>query len=1461
MKSASDWLEIIKQKSKNAGDGKWLEDLVCDIACRVPEWNLKKAMKWQDWHPANPELKSSNKDLGIDIVGERYDGSNIAIQCKARQNLGGGSRDSTLTIADLKTFIAITDNTTWVEKWVVTNVGFANNLHQQNLSRDENNRIKIVDFITAVEFLVRLEDERHESDDELLTQVQDKAVRDVVNGLKAHEKTGRKKWKSGESRGRLIMPCGTGKTRVSYRVTTELVNAGEIFVVLVPSIALVSQIKRDYQTLARRFGVSMRTLAVCSDKTAGITESRFSDNMADIVKNPTADVSHTHTYEIVGETATNSQQVKEWIEKQTRNDAYLGLIGLFSTYQSAHNTASGLRETNRQAKLLICDEAHRTAGFRRIKKDNEEFRNFTLCHDSEAFPAKYRLYQTATPRIFQFANTKHSMLPEDDADWNIKSMDDVDTFGYEMYRLSYKDAVEKDLLSDYRIIGWGMGDEDIHAGQQLADELNSESKEKGGFRWTKDLAMRVLMLAAFLAGAHSNNESDSVRSVIAFLNRVKFSKEIAKAINSESVQKWLETYFKRLGVDKNPNEFLVEHVDASHSITTRNKHLRKLAGAQNSSPYCISNVGIFGEGTDSPDLSAVAFLAPRRSPVDVIQAVGRAMRKSKHKNFGYILVPVFIPPGRDAEIFLSNSNPNEGWEELGQILLALRAHDGRIEDKLKDLFSCYIPPPPVQNQNYDRLVVYKEPYKQEKVFMLRTNLSSIESVVAPLSENDKSSVLERIKQNTNKFVEYDDLEKIPDDPPRSLTAVRVDKEGSVYTRDFSHKIPLPDHTADTKWNQKEVVREVKEYLKKDEKKKKRTLIKVKPRPHGRDSYGQLLVKIGGDQLIQSGIHFNLLEKSGILSGATRDVNLLQNIVKTAARKLREEGLEDVLAPYLDMQSVAETSNNTNTADACTVAAIIWTNAVIMQARLEKSNIKELSKMPKVEDIINDVVPARPLMRAWTEVLTKDYKPIFKTATDLLQEVAFQKLEGVSDALHWIAKESLKIADDYANLGMDHAGELFNKVMGNQKSDGAFFTQPLAAAMLAEAALQSGIPKEFDWLDEENWDQLLTFDPACGSGTILVAMLTAIKRRLIDKGADETKLKRFHKYAVENLMIGADINPVSLQLAGCQLTLGDLSADYDKLNLNLMEYGAEKTGSVELLTDLGILPPKQSMLDVRVSQSNLKLDQKLEIDRSYLGDDLINRPPKFILMNPPFTSWRDVGIKFNEEIHKNLRKRLSVIWDGISESETYLKSKKSSISLFFELLGLKLAEKSKGVFGMVMPSTILTAESRRDGRKLLAKYLHLDTVITCHHPNSFNMSWNTNINECLLIFSAFTEQNQNSSTRFINLYRFPSNLEEAIGVIAKAVQGDQFNGSSELWDYQLVRNGDWTPGVFPESEMVKKFHRAINSNEHLRTDLFRRGGVGRCVTTCTGILIISFKNFKGFRNVQKSIKTSGVISVL
>ena len=111
-------------------------------------------------------------------------------------------------------------------------------------------------------------------------------------------------------------------------------------------------------------------------------------------------------------------------------------------------------------------------------------------------------------------------------------------------------------------------------------------------------------------------------------------------------------------------------------------------------PHGVINVGIFGEGTDSPSLSAVAFLEARRSPIDVVQAVGRAMRTSPGKEMGYVICPIVIPLDTDAENFLKTSNPQDGWKELGDILLALRAHDERIEDRLAELMTFYLPPEP-----------------------------------------------------------------------------------------------------------------------------------------------------------------------------------------------------------------------------------------------------------------------------------------------------------------------------------------------------------------------------------------------------------------------------------------------------------------------------------------------------------------------------------------------------------------------------------------------------------------------------------------------------------------------------------------------------------------------------------------------------------------------------------------------
>ena len=518
-------------------------------------------------------------------------------------------------------------------------------------------------------------------------------------------------------------------------------------------------------------------------RTTGVKNREDTINLSN---DPTIDTSYVHSYEVVGDTATNEEQVVRWLQKHKAVSPN-AILAMFSTYQSAHNTAFGLRKLNTKVKLMICDEAHRTAGIKKIPKNGERLRNFTLCHDKDTFPATYRLYQTATPRIYtNKAPRAQNLLYEDDSSWDARSMNDITTFGPELYRLSYVEAVKRELLSDYRIIAWGISERESGEAQKIAKELNAISRKSDDSSnlWDSNKAMRALTLAAFLAGCIPNA---NVRSVIAFCNRIKLSSELALAVASEPIQEWLTGYFERLGLEQPPARFRVEHIDASFHSAKRNNALHKLGMATQDNPFCISNVGIFGEGTDSPGLSAIAFLNPRKSPVDIIQSVGRAMRKSPNKERGYILVPVFIPKDRDPENFLRNSSPEHGWEELGQILQSLRAHDGRIEDHLDMLMEFYVPPPPVKPAEH--IIVVKEPYRHARVFVLDTKTPTVEQVIAPQSTDDGRSIEGRPNRDKGKVREIKDTSTLNSTcPPRSISAVVVGEDRKPYIADLTYAI-------------------------------------------------------------------------------------------------------------------------------------------------------------------------------------------------------------------------------------------------------------------------------------------------------------------------------------------------------------------------------------------------------------------------------------------------------------------------------------------------------------------------------------------------------------------------------------------------------------------------------------------------------------------------------------------------
>ncbi len=247
-----------------------------------------------------------------------------------------------------------------------------------------------------------------------------------------------------------------------------------------------------------------------------------------------------------------------------------------------------------------------------------------------------------------------------------------------IYRKSYRDAVRNGWLSDYWIIALGVNDPGAF---QTANGL---ADQKGASLSTVQF-LRGLALALVMGGA-TRKDGHAIRSSINFLNTIKKPKEMTKALGSRKVRNWVDNRLAALqpaGVAEERADYRVEHLDAYSNMARREQAKAQLAAATDEQPYGILNVGIFGEGTDAPSLSAVGFIEPRKSPVDVIQAVGRVMRRSEGKQLGYIVCPIVIPPNTDAERWLANSNsPDEGWPALGQILMALRAHDEAAQGRV-----------------------------------------------------------------------------------------------------------------------------------------------------------------------------------------------------------------------------------------------------------------------------------------------------------------------------------------------------------------------------------------------------------------------------------------------------------------------------------------------------------------------------------------------------------------------------------------------------------------------------------------------------------------------------------------------------------------------------------------------------------------------------------------------------------
>ena len=571
-----------------------------------------------------------------------------------------------------------------------------------------------------------------------------------------------------------------------------------------------------------------------------------------------------------------------------------------------------------------------------------------------------------------------------------------------------------------------------------------------------------------------------------------------------------------------------------------------------------------------------------------------------------------------------------------------------------------------------------------------------------------------------------------------------------------------------------------------------------------------MLQLSGLEEHGNAIKMNLLSKSGLVDNrVVRDLNILESSVKEAAHHLQSDSLSSALDQHFGLDNLDKDKRDKQ-ADGCTIAALLMMNAAMLHQRI--ANGLWLTGVSDLDTLKNDVNVVRNVCREWERIMRHDFRPILEPALETIYATESSgKTAGLERALRHIVAEAERIAETYADMGADHAGPLFNRVMGNQASDGAYFTRPVAASIAARLTLDAC--GEQDWTNPEVWKHHKTADLACGSGTLLAAMLTDMKRRAREQGAGEAQIANLQKLAVEETVKGLDINPISLQLAASQLTAGNQEIRYRQMGLHLMPYGPQRdnpaqvsVGTLELLGQKAIIARDNelNLPDNKIgSQSVWNQQDDAELEDAV---DAV-KGASIVIMNPPFTERVRMGEKFPKEVQQALRNRTDYMEDLLVKTDPELKGfvTRRAVRPLFVSLAEKCLPQDIGVLAMINPTIMFSSTSGEQERRILAKRFHIHAVFTCHRPGNINLSQNTNINESIVV--ARRHEGSKPPTRFIHLDRMPADEDEVEDLhrcLLGCEQGQVANGWGEVshWPAKLMEAGDWTPAVWRSPELAE-----------------------------------------------------------
>ena len=561
---------------------------------------LQRVWLWADW----PDRWGA--DAGIDLVAETHSGELWAVQAKAY------APETSITKASVDSFLSESARAVFSFRLLLgTTDAIGHNARQAFHGQQIPAALRLLGDLAAepLQWPASIDDLRAPARAPALPRPhQAEALAAIAHGLAAG------------GRGRVIMACGTGKTFVQLWAHEQLRSSRTL--VLVPSLFLVQQSLQEWTANRTR---PFALLAVCSDETVLDSDSFTADVTALGVP-----------------VTTDALRIREFL-------AGPGDRVVFCTYQSSARVAEAMQGEPLRFELVLCDEAHQLAG--------TAAREFATALRAEAIPADRRIFFTATPRYFTGALQGSGA----ERDLAVASMDDAAVFGPELHRLSFGEAIRRELLSDYRVVVLGVTDREA---LQLA--------QQGAYMDFAEGTTDARSLGREIGLARAMKTYDLHR-VISFHSRVQAAKDFAAH---------LPKVIAALPKARAPRgRLLFDYISGQMPTGERRTRLNRFRTIGADEYALLANARCLSEGVDVPAIDGVAFIDPRRSQVDIIQAVGRAIRLSAQKALGTIVIPVFVPEGADAQAVLAGS----AFEPVWAVVRALRDHDEDLAGELDGL--------------------------------------------------------------------------------------------------------------------------------------------------------------------------------------------------------------------------------------------------------------------------------------------------------------------------------------------------------------------------------------------------------------------------------------------------------------------------------------------------------------------------------------------------------------------------------------------------------------------------------------------------------------------------------------------------------------------------------------------------------------------------------------------------------